>query len=193
MNWATLESVLETWFKRATGLTVVAWNKETSAFPSYPFGELTLSTVANVGTDELRRTYNASAEAGKELIYSVAGQRTFTLGCKVRSRDNRPGYSALVYIEKARNSLAKPTTIALFQSAEISLIEATPSVELPGLFQDREESFASFDLRLNAVINETDPLDAGGYIDKTQLTSDLMNVDGESLPNTLQIIQQEIP
>ena len=192
MNWTTLHDTLDTWFKRATGLSIVSWDKEKTAFPAYPFGELALNTWSNVGTDEVRRAYDPTAEAGHEVVNSVSGHRTFTLSCKARSRDNRPGYAAIVYIEKARNSLAKPNTIALFQEAEISLIEATPSVELPGLFQDREDSFASFDLRMCAVINETDPLDAGGYISKVQITSDLKDVDGESIPNTLQLDKEEI-
>jgi hypothetical protein len=193
MNWSTIQTTLDTWFKRATGLDLVVWDRQAAPMMPRPYGEMNITSTSNVGTDEVRRTYDSQQPPGQEIISEVCGQRIFVLNCRVRSRDNRPGYQASAYIEKLRNSLAKPNTIALFQSAEISLAEATPTVDLTGLFQDRQESYSSFDLRMNAVISEIDPLDQVGYIDKIEITSDLKDVSGNSLPNSLQLIEEEIP
>lgn len=193
MNWDKIEHVLERWFLRATGVTSVIWAEDKAPLVDRPYGELRLRTSRGVGTDEIRREVDATQSLGKELVRTVSGHRILTLVCKVRSRDNRPSRAAMPYLERARTSLAKLSTIGLFQTAELAIIGAEPLVELPGLFQGRMESLASMDVLLSSVVNETDPREQGGYIDKVEYTSIFRNVDGEPLPDSLQLDEEEMP
>jgi len=169
MNWQLIEDTLRQWFLQVTGLSAVIWEGQAAAFPTRPYGELHISAVRNVGEDERRTVFDATQPAGKELVRTVVGHRIFTLGCKARSRDNRPGNAALAYLEKARTSLAQLWVLDLFRSADLAFIDAEATVDLPGAFQDRAESFAAMDIHFCAVVNETDALDQGGYIDKTEI------------------------
>jgi hypothetical protein len=192
MDWATQQTAIEKWFKKATGLPV-EWTKQPAEHNRRPCAELWVNTFQSVGEDELRSTLDEDATDGRDLLYEVCGHRLFILTCKVRSRDNRPGYHAGAYLEKARTSLAKPSTKSIFSDAEIALINAEAVAELPGLFDGREESFASMDIRLSTVVNESDESEAGTYINTVEITSNIIDIDGNSLANSLQFVEEEMP
>ena len=169
MDWAKIQSTLETWFLRATGVKAVTWETQQADMVEKPIGILHMLAFQNVGTDERRTTYDATQPAGKELVREVCGHRLFTLSCKVRSRDNRPGNAAIAFIEKARTSLAKLWVLDMFKTAELGFVGAEASIDLPGYFDNREESFAAMDVRFCAVVNETDLRDRGGFIETVEL------------------------
>lgn len=192
MDWAVQQAAIEKWFKGVTGLPV-SWDKQAAQNNKRPSAELGVFSFKGVGEDELRFEVDDDADDGRDLLYTVVGHRLFTLTCKVRSRDNRPGYAAAAYLEKARTSLAFPSTRTIFSDAEIALVNAEALVELPGSFDNREESFAVLDIHLSTVVNESDESEFATYINTVEVTSDLIDLDGNSLPNSIQISGEEIP
>jgi len=193
MDWETIEAALEKWFKLATGLSRVIWDGQKAPMNERPYGELRIFATQGVGEDERRTSYDSTQAAGREMVREVCGHRLFTLGCKVRSRDNRPSKAAQAFLEKARTSLIKLSTLDIFKGAELAVVGAEPLVSLPGTFQGREESFASMDVRFCTVVNETDPREQGGYIETIEVTSDFIDVDGNSLPSKLQLVAEQMP
>jgi hypothetical protein len=192
VDWETIQTALTAWMTAATNLPVI-WDLQAAVYNNKPVAEMRIFASQGVGTDELRRAYDGTAPAGSELQYTVSGHRIFTVGCKVRSRDNRPGYAAPAYLERARTSLTKPSVIALFQNAEIAIIGAEAVQDLSGWFQDRQESFASMDVIMSTVVNDTDSNEIGTYINTVEISSNVVDVSGVSISNTLQLVNEEIP
>jgi len=192
MNWDVIQTTLEKWFLRATGVAAVVWEGQASKYPDRPYGILHMNAFRNVGTDEHRDDYDGDQEQGKEVVRTTCGHRLFTLGCKVRSRDNRPGKAAFALLEKARTSLAQMWALNMFKQAELAVVGAEGMVDLPGEFDDRQESFASMDVIMCGVVNVTDPRDQGGYINTVEVTSDMADVSGNSISNSLQWNEEQI-
>jgi len=188
MDWTEIQRILKRWFKRATTLDEVVWEGEAAKHGDRPHGILHIFATRNVGTDERRQEYDDTQPEGKRIVWTVSGMRLFTLSCRVRSRDNNPGKAAIAYLEKARTSLAKLSTLEMFRGAELAFVGAEAVNDLPGLYQDRMESFANMDVQFTAVVNETDTREQGTYIETIEVTS---NVDG--WPNSVQLDAEEMP
>ena len=187
IDWAKIEKVLEKWYTHATGLKMV-WSGQSAVHLQRAYGELSISSTVGIGVDENIVTYDSTKPTGRELVRTACGNRQFTLGCKVVSRDARPTKASIYYMEKVRTSLHKPSTIALFETAELSVATILASVDSLNPYQKREENWSIMDVRMNTVANETDAREEGGYIDKTLVTSDL-----DGLPDDLQLDDKEIP
>lgn len=192
MNWQVMTDTLEKWVKQNADIPVV-WSTEAAENHKPPVAQLKISAFQQIGEDEKRAELDEDATDGRDLMYTVTGQRRFTLGCKIRSRDNRPGYAAIAYAEKLRNSLIKPTTIVLFQSAEISVHQAEATVDLSNIFQDREESIAVLDIHMGTVVNESSEREFATYINTVEVTSNVIDTSGESIDSSLQWDEEEIP
>ena len=187
IEWAKIEEVLEEWYTRATGLKMI-WAGQNAEHLTRAYAELSITSTVGIGIDENLVEFDATKPNGRELVRTATGNRQFTLGCKVVSRDARPSKSARYYMEKVRTSLHKTTTTALFETADLSVASILTSVDTLNPYQKREENWSIMDVRMNTVANETDDRDQGGYIDKTKVTSD---VDG--VPDDLQLDDKEIP
>jgi len=192
MDWDVMQETLEKWVKLNTNIPVV-WNKQDAENYGPPVVELKISTFQQIGEDEIRSEYNDAATDGRDLMITIAGQRRFTLGCKFRSRDNRPGYAAQAYAEKLRNSSVKPSTTALLRSGEMAIFKADPTIDLSNIFQDREESIAVLDIHMGTVVNESSESEFATYINTVEVTSNVVDVSGDPIDDSLQWDEEEIP
>lgn len=192
IDWAKIQDPLREWFCEASGLATYWFGEEVENVDN-PYCELQVGASRGLGVDESRQTYDGTQAAGKEVVRSQYGNRLFMLSCRAQTRDHRPNYAARFYLEKVRTALYKRTSLAVFGAADLALVEALPLVNLDRVFQDRQNSRAMLDIRFATIATEVDPHEKGGYIDKTEITSDLRDAGGTSLPSNLQLIEEEIP
>jgi hypothetical protein len=192
MDWALMQKTLTGWFQQNTGIPVI-WGTQAAEHQQPPYAELRITAFQQIGEDENRAAFDDTATDGRDLKYTVCGQRRFRLGCKITSRDNRPGYAAQAYAEKARNSLIKRSTTAMFRGAEMAVFKAEPTIDLGTIFQDREESVAILDIHMGTVVNESSEREYTTYINTVEVTSNTLDTSGTRIKESLQWDEEVIP
>lgn len=192
MDWQKIQDALIEWFQLATGLPVM-WYGEDAENTQPPFGELQVTSSTGLGIDERRETYDDTQATGEEVVRTQFGNRLFMLNCRVETRDHRPARSAHYYLEKVRTALFQTYSQTRFRAANLAVVGAEPLINLDTFFNDRQKSEARLDIRFATIIEETDPRDRGGFIDTVLVTSDILDPGGDSLSNSLQMDDQEMP
>lgn len=189
IDFQTIQDALREWVCKVSGLRTF-WRHEATEHEDRPHCELSISSPDSLGTDETIYEY----DPGQGVLRTTqCGQRLFTLGIKVITRDQSPTGAARWYLEKIRTALRKPSAKEAFQAANLALVEALPLINLDRLFQDRMESIELMDVRMATTAVEVDPGENVGYIEKTEVTSALRDPAGRLLPSSLQWNRKEIP
>lgn len=180
MDFAALETAIETWFRVATGLDQVVWeNRARIALArDRAFGILSApDMVASVGQDYVQLD---SVDGDGNLVPNVAGQRTFSVLCKVLNRSQLPNGTGRYFLELARISLKKPTVLEHFQANGIAIVSCGKTTNFDAPFDERVESVAAFTLTLAAAVNASDtPV---GTIETIEVSSTVQNTDGTVFP-----------
>lgn len=154
MDWQAFADGTREWIARATTIQIddVIWKGEPLGMLGKPCAILNLNGSTGLGlsdialgNDEIRLV---SQGPGADAIVQIVGNRAITLNIIVQTRDGTPWGRAFRYIERIRDSLFLPSTQALFDSLGIGLDGPGTPIDLQRIFDFRQESTASLDLRL---------------------------------------------
>lgn len=155
-------------------------------------GVFSINSIRTLGRDEIRYEARSPAVANRDLTVSVIGSRAVGVNIEVRSRDQRPQNNAIIYCEQLRSSLRKPSAIELFNAANMSVFNIGDLGVFDEVFDDRWESVARFIVEFGVGVHETDEREETGAIETIIVSSDIKDVDGSSLPASLQMDNEEI-
>jgi hypothetical protein len=110
-------------------------------------------------------------------VPTISGMREITITCQVYSRDQRPGYDAITYLEKARVGLYRPVLREALNAAGIAVLRMQqPVIILDSVFDNMYESRGSLDIIFGLAENVTFATDDEGYILRTEVSSDLSGI-----------------
>lgn len=192
IDFQKIQDTLREWFSDASGIATY-WFGEDVENLEHPYIELQINSSDGLGVDETREEYDDTQPAGEKIIRSQYGNRLFVLSAEAHTRDQTPTGAARYYLEKIRTALFKESTVPVFSAARLAFVGAEPLVNLDKIFQDRLESRAMMDIRFATIATETDPKERGTYIEETEISSDLKDPGGTSLPASLQLDKERIP
>jgi hypothetical protein len=160
--------------------------------------ELRPTKITKIGTDEIRY-FDVDNEAGnalypmQEATYSVR-VIDFEIRAKSRSQEHlNSAWSALLlahakaYNRHGHNKYFVPYTWSL---NDVSDIINMPSMEMHDM---RVEDTALFTISLNTVLVDYDAAAVGTWIESTEITSDIKDAGGTSLPAALQLDDEVLP
>lgn len=191
IDWKKIQDPLRQWFCDASGIPAF-WFGEEVENADKPYCELQVGSSGGLGVDETRETLDLS-QPGREIVSCQTGNRTFMLSCRAKTRDQSPNSAARFYLEKVRTALSSAWSKAVFRATNLAFVEAMPLVNLDEVFQDRQQSRALLEIQFATVVNLVDPRDGGGYIDKTEVSSNFKDAGGTPLPASLQLVDKEMP
>ncbi len=192
MDWQKIQDTLKEWFANISGLET-HWFGEQIESLERPYAQLQVSSSNSIGTDDRREEYDDTQPEGEQIVRSIYGNRVFMLGCRVRTRDQTPTGAARWYLEKVRSSLYKISSLDVFKEANLALVGSEAVINLDTVFQQRQESEALLDIRFATAAVETDPRDRGTWIEKIEVSSDIKDPGGTSIPASLQFDEEEMP
>lgn len=189
MDIASIKVALKAWAVAQTGLPACWENEPRPTMPKKPgFVILTWPhSIRAIGQDYAKLADDTTPGS---LTATVVGNREILVGVKVQSRSQVGNSVASFFTEKLRTSLAKPSVLAAFREAGLasSTIGDTAGFdhEIDGVI----ESIAAFDLRLNAIVAESDtPL---GTLESVGLSSVVSGVGGAVLPTPPNVVDELI-
>jgi hypothetical protein len=154
MDWQAFADGMKTWIAKTTKIPLddIYWEGEPLGMQGRPCARLNLlgspgygiSDIA-LGSDEVRLV---SQGPGQDALVRIVGNRAITLQTVVFTRDGTPWGRAFRYLERMRDALFLPSTQQLFSDLGIGLDGPSLLVDLNHVFDLRQESSASFELRL---------------------------------------------
>lgn len=210
-DWATKMATLTRGLEWASGVQGV-WKFQADAFQAPqnndPWFELRMRRVFAIGKAEGLDVDNIDPATGaidvtnprKEVAVT---QVEFRCEMRVLGRDQDHDTVAWVIADTARtrmglpyfrdgylNKTPDPNDPAAVPSANMSVIELFDVVPMPGpeVVADRWQSEAILELRLATTTVQDDPAAVGTWIEKVEISSNLLQPDGETpLPTPLQL------
>jgi hypothetical protein len=175
LDYDVLERAIAAWLASSTGLpdaSILSRNSKVPQ-PALPYIEYTVPAAAKTnGRDELRTSYDATADAGAEIIYTTRGNRETTVSVQVRTKsatgttDSDGLSTARGYAEDAINALALPSTLAALKAVGLGFIDASGVRDLSDRSGPLGAGRVQFDVRFRLVDGASA---ATGYIDKVTL------------------------
>jgi hypothetical protein len=160
MNLSTYRTAIKTWVEAQAAIPA-QWRDAAGGWQSKAFALLHLQGSQGKGVDWLAWSQDTDLDPGEDLVPTVQGCRALTLSILVKSRNQ--DYTAMGYLEKLRASLVKPSVKAALRTAGLAFSTVEAVADLDGWYDDRTESVASLDVHFNAVENEEDVAEAGGF------------------------------
>lgn len=191
IDYATFESTLETWFEGVTGLKVYWDERERKHERVKAWGLLNVISVVQLGVDEVRQSFDAGAPNGEQIEQLIAGNRVITVACSVKSRSQKPTNHARFWLSKLQTSLRDPSVLASFQAADIAVGLTLPLQNLDFDEENRRVSLATMDVQFATVVNEA--ILPTTWIEKVEVSSDIKDPGGVSIPASLQLDNLEMP
>ncbi len=162
MDWQSFADGMRRWFSQRSGITLddVMWAGEPEGMHGYPCAYLDLlAHNMGTGTDEVRLVRQG---AGQDAIVRLTGNRTFTLSCKVRTRDQTPLGRAFTVLERVRNALQLPSSQACFGRLGVGFVDSLALTELGRTFDKRQESEAVLDLKFTSALDSLSDVEQSG-------------------------------
>lgn len=187
MDHTALGPALLAWASALTGveLSCCQWENDPRVQHN---GELVLLrwvSEVSVGIDATAYDFAAHVDPLAEMTPTTSGNRVVVLQLDVEVHDQRPGVNAHALASRARTRLYWPSALAALAAVELAVAGVEQVVntdyELDGHFVSRR----SLDVRLNAVSRETDTAGATSYIATVGTTANITNVDGSTVPDSL--------
>lgn len=199
-TWQDKLDTLTRGLEWASGVSGV-WKFQDDAFQApqnnKPWFELRMRRIFSLAPDEVRDCDNIDPATGNPDVTNprkevVIGQREFRCEMRVFGRDQDHDAVAWVIAERTRTRMRLPFFTNEYlnkppedpdnvPSANISLIELFDVVAMPAPVKDvqhRVQSEAILEMRLATAVAEDDAASTGTYIEKVEISSDLLQPDG---------------
>ncbi len=201
-DWKTKLDTLTRGLEWASGVCGV-WKFQDDAFQAPesndPWFELRMARVFSIGPDETVQCDNVDpvtklpneVNPRKEV---VIGQREFRCELRAFGRDQDHDVVAWVIADRARtrmglayfcdeflNKTPDPNDPAAVPSANMAIVELFDVFPMPPtnkVIMDRWESEAVLEMRLATTVAEDDPAAVGTWIEKVEISSNILQPDG---------------
>lgn len=203
-DWQTKLATLTRGLEWASGVCGV-WKFQADAFQAPqnndPWFELRLRRVFVIGIDEVLQCDNIDpttnlpdlVDPRKEV---VVGQREFRVEFRVFGRDQDHDAVAWVIADRTRTRMMLPyfrneflnkvpvsTDDAAVPSANMAIVEVFDVMPMPPaekVVSSRWQSEAILEMRMSTTVAEDDPAAVGTWIEKVEISSNLLQPDGET-------------
>lgn len=182
MNRTDIISNVKDWLVTITGLSanrvIDEDSKEVGSFTGKTRVIVSLTSTTTKGRDEESSQDIAGGPAGADRAVYVHGKRNATIGIRVETADQRPGYTAADLINTIRNRLFAPSARAHFRLAQYAINSVAGDIPLNLTIGERRYSVMRLDVLINATsFIEDDPTT---YISTVEVTpeSDFTKPDG---------------
>jgi len=144
-----------------------------------------LTPGAAVGLDATRWTFESHPSAPlTEMTPSVGGDRTAVLQFAVETTASWTG--ADVAANRARTMLRAPSSLAALRAVGLALATVGPTTRAPYTADRRRVARSLFEVRLNAVDEQTDTAGQTSYIATVEVTGAVVDPGGNDLPDSIQ-------
>jgi hypothetical protein len=160
---------------------------------------LKVTSVVGIGTDEERYEYvDPSSTDPADQPYlgnmrtSAVGQRKFTLQVQAIVPEHTDVQWAMAATERIRTRICRTRVTDYLIDNDISIIDIKQAVKTSFRDNGRVVSCASMDFILGTVVNDDDPIPTG-WIQQITVTSDIVDVDGLTLPSPPNVEDEPIP
>jgi hypothetical protein len=117
---------------------------------------LRISSVAALGVDETRYTYTGDAAPASDTFPAQVGNRRPVLTVKVDAWSNDAKRRSRHILERIRTRLRRPSSRALLNQIDSSLVSITAIVASGRIEDNREYARAAMDVMLNAIVDDPD-------------------------------------
>jgi len=171
IDWAGIETAIETWFETSTGISA-DWKNDSRPVRFKPRGFLRILSSRRLGGTQLIYVEDTGAPAGSEMVPLAVAQHQFTLSVQVVSRSQKPSEDARFFLEKARTNLTSPTNKKILQDANLSISRSEALINMDTVFDNRVESRANMDIIFNTTECESFTSEPTGFVDKVEISSD---------------------
>lgn len=178
MDFAAQQTALKAWIKQElpTSTTEITDAKRPFAVPAVFQIEIDEpQVIRSIGIDW--KTW-ADSDAGP--VCTVHGNRELDITIRARARTHTPNASPMWAIETLRESLAKPSALAILDLAGIAVLNVGQSVKYNAPRDGRVEPISAFVLRIGTAVASTDA-NTSGQLDIIALSSALLGTDGALL------------
>jgi hypothetical protein len=186
MDWHAFQNAISGWAQTATGLMAV-WLHEARPITDKPFVTLQVISVVQPEPDAIIRQ---DPGQDTDLATAVCMRRHVTVSCQVKTRTQHPSEYALLYAEKLRASLRRLDVMGELEVNGVVPLRAETIQVTAQEWANRMESRATLDVVFSASFAEMAP--PTGWFDTVELSSDLKGTDGELLPSSMQLDDEEI-
>ena len=191
MDLATIEPAIQDWIAKLTDIArpLVVW--ENQPRPASQTGTIaTLSWVSSTGwgTDERRDEVDLHGN----LVPLIVGQRAMTFQVTIETHDQRPGYTARNYLERARDRFWWPSGQAILAAVNVSFISSPGVRTLDAPRGQRMMSLAALEIKFGATVVTRD-VDGGSSTIEHALVTSHLEQGGTELPAGLQLHNARIP
>lgn len=204
MDFTATEDALAEWVRALMGLTAddaIAW--EDRQRPWFQGRIVLLSWVAGagVGVDEVRWEQRLVGDPpappvapAPNLEPVIVGCRTVTLQISAEVHNQLPGAPhARALIERLRNRLSRPSSLATLAGLNLGLIGADGVVSANYEVDDHVVGRALLSVRFNATSFDRDTDGAVGSLESVEVTSHVQNPAGAEVAPALQMVNEVIP
>lgn len=159
------------WFSGATEIEVI-WGNQNAPRPNYPYGTLLITSgpILMSPFAEERTSFDDSRPLGQEVALDEVVPIQFVVSCQIYDNEGL----ALEYINKAQIALMRPSYLAAFRVANISVARSNPITNISGLIEDKIQSRAGLDVTFNASMSYVEYV---GYIEKVKAKSVNLGID----------------
>jgi hypothetical protein len=188
MKWYIVKESLRKFVENVTGLDAVYRNKRQQFVNPDIAGQayLTVYNTRTRGSDEFRRTYDATTD---KLFVNQNGIRYFILTVLVETYQEDDVRSALEYTERLRSAVERiPIVDDLRNTSGVVIVKVENSVDHTHLMDDHAVSSASVDVHLS-IMDNMDVEDGPGlepidYINSAGITGTIEGtVNGTTAPD----------
>lgn len=200
MHWNLVEEALGQAFQSATGLPF-RWKGRTDQLLTPPWGELNLSAPQAIGKDEKRKHFipdvaTPEGQVPKDLGITLCGNRKLIWSVKVvnfahGSLAAGKSHASWHYLEDLRTRLYAESIRAPLRAVNLAISSIGPTTEIPLKLANRQVSSSALDVVVLCAVNLEDcPIT---YIETFEISTDFKKPNGESLPDSAQLNDEEIP
>ena len=194
MDISAIQTTVKTWVASVTGAPTHWRNQVDNVMvPKLP-ARIELegpNNIEPVGEDEVVWEDAVDDDDLPVSNPTVVGRREFDISVRVVSRSQAGNKSAQFWLELIRAALRRPSAIKTFDDAGLAVLTMGKGVLFDAPFEERWESIAIATLHLTAVVADAGD-NAVETISQVELSSDVSNVDGESLPAPPNLVDEII-
>lgn len=199
-DWKAIEDGLAAWFKNAlgkddsnNGIPVRREDEGQVQPPGHFLGEMKVKAPQGVGVDFVEYEHDEALPDGEDFVPTGIGQRRFTVSFAVEAYDLRANWSAYRFAERVRTALWRPRSLETLRGLGLAVIRAESVQVVDGTVDGRRLGKAVLDVVFGAAVEDRDEEGAISWIEKTEVSSDLKDPAGDSLPSSLQLNDEVMP
>jgi hypothetical protein len=170
MTWEAIQCGLTALVAKLIGTEpeAVAWEGEPVGARDFPQVDLKLwsRSAPEVSEDEVRYVDQGD---DTDLAVQLLGERVLTVTVVARAREQLPDARAWALLERLRDRLALPSSLAALAALGLAFREVGDPLDLSDVRNQRQESVAALELQLNYTSCVADPEETVGTIEHVEI------------------------